>query len=112
MIPFALDTQMPGAEAYLSFLPLIVIMVLFYVMLIRPQKKREKQDKQMRESIVVGDRICTIGGIIGKVVSVHDEDIVIETSGNRMKFYKWAIRSKIENNVEKKDTESKESEEK
>ena len=88
MIPFALDTQMPGAETYLSFVPLILIFVLFYFMLIRPQKKRD--------SIIVGDRICTIGGIIGKVVSVRDDEIVIETSGNRMKFYKWAIRSKIE----------------
>ncbi len=96
MIPFALDTQMPGAETYLSFLPLILIFVLFYFMLIRPQKKRDKQDREMRASIVVGDRICTIGGIIGKVVSVNDEEIVLETSGNRMKFYKWAIRSKVE----------------
>lgn len=96
MIPFALDTQMPGAETYLSFVPLILIFVLFYFMLIRPQKKRDKQDKEMRDSIIVGDRICTIGGIIGKVVSVRDDELVIETSGNRMKFYKWAIRSKIE----------------
>ena len=96
MIPFALDTQMPSAETYLSFIPLILIFVLFYFMLIRPQKKRDKQDKEMRDSIIVGDRICTIGGIIGKVVSVRDDEIGIETSGNRMKFYKWAIRSKIE----------------
>ncbi len=100
MILFALDTQMPGAETYLSFVPLILIFVLFYVLLIRPQKKREKKDQEMRASIIVGDRICTIGGIIGKVVSVHDDEIVIETSGNRMKFYKWAIRSKIEKDVE------------
>ena len=100
MIPFALDTQMPSAETYLSFIPLILIFVLFYVMLIRPQKKRDKQDKEMRDSIIVGDRICTIGGIIGKVVSVHDDEIVIETSGNRTKFYKWAIRSKIEKDSE------------
>ena len=100
MIPFALDTQMPSAETYLSFIPLILIFVLFSVLLIRPQKKRDKQDKEMRDSIIVGDRICTIGGIIGKVVSVHDDEIVIETSGNRMKFYKWAIRSKIEKDSE------------
>lgn len=106
MMNFALDAAMPGAEAYLSFVPIILLIVLFYFMLIRPQRKRDKADKEMRESIVVGDRVCTIGGIIGKVVSVGEDDLVIETSGNRMKMYKWSVRSKIEKDAistEKKD---------
>lgn len=91
---------MPGAAAYLQFLPLIILIVLFYFLLIRPQKKRDKADKEMRDSIVVGDRICTIGGIIGKAVQVDDEEIVLETCGNRMRFSKWAVRSKIEKGTE------------
>lgn len=100
MINFVLDTTMPSASQYLSFLPIILILVLFYFMLIRPQKKREKADKAMRESLLVGDRICTIGGVIGKIVQMSEDSIVIETSGNRMKFYKWAIRSKVEKDSE------------
>lgn len=96
MMNFAMEMQMPDGSFYLQILMLVAIFALFYFMLIRPQKKREKADKEMRETIVAGDRICTIGGIVGKVVQVSDDTIVIETSGNRMKFYKWAIRSKIE----------------
>lgn len=101
MINFVMETAMPSAQSYLTFLPIILIFVLFYFMLIRPQKKREKAEKEMRESLLVGDRICTIGGIIGKIVQVTDDAIVIETGGNRMKMYKWSIRSKIENEIEK-----------
>lgn len=96
MLNFVLDTQMPGAETYLSFLPLILLIVLFYFMLIRPQRKRDKADKQMRESLVAGDRICTIGGIVGKIVQVNDDEIVLETSGNKMRFKKWAVRGKVD----------------
>ena len=96
MLQFALDTQMPGAETYLSFIPLILLIVLFYFMLIRPQKKRDKADKQMRDSLVVGDRICTIGGIVGKIVQINDDELVLETSGSRMRFKKWAVRGKAD----------------
>ncbi len=96
MLNFVLDTQMPSAETYLSFLPLILLIVLFYFLLIRPQKKRDKADKEMRNSLVTGDRICTIGGIVGKIVQVNDDEIVMETSGNRMRFKKWAVRGKID----------------
>ncbi|HBI64545.1 MAG TPA: preprotein translocase subunit YajC [Clostridiales bacterium] len=89
---------MPGAETYLSFIPLILLFVLFYVLMIRPQRKREKEDRAMRESIVAGDRICTIGGIVGKVLSVNEEEVVVESSGSRLTLNKWAIRSKVEKN--------------
>ncbi|MDO4174876.1 MAG: preprotein translocase subunit YajC [Eubacteriales bacterium] len=94
---FLLSTEMPDASAYLSFLPLVILIVLFYFMLIRPQRKREKKEKLMRDSIETGDRICTIGGIIGRVVSVSDDEFVLETSGStRIRFNKWAIRNRIE----------------
>lgn len=98
MIPFALETAMPGAETYIQFIPILLLVVLFYVLLIRPQRKREKADREMRDSIVVGDRICTIGGMIGRVVSISDDVFVVETgsNNNRIKMYRWAIRSKVD----------------
>ena len=78
------------------FFPVItaLLIVLFYFLLIRPQKKQEKKDKAMRDSLVVGDHICTIGGIVGKVVKIDEDELVLETSGGtRMRFKKWAIRA-------------------
>lgn len=77
-----------------TFIPLILMIVIFYFLLIRPQKKQEKKDKAMRDSLVVGDHICTIGGIVGKVVKIDEDELVLETSGGtRMRFKKWAIRA-------------------
>ena len=93
-------TQMPSAQTYLStlstFLPIILLIVVFYFFLIRPQKKRDKAEKEMRNSIQVGDEISTIGGFIGKVVSIKDDTLVIESSSDRtkLKLYRWAIRGK------------------
>ena len=89
---------MPSVQKYLYYGMIILLIVLFYVLLIRPQRKREKADQAMRNSIMTGDRICTIGGIIGRVVAVTEETITLETTSNhtRLKMYKWAIRNKIE----------------
>ena len=80
-------TTMPSASQYGqilgSVLPIVLLFVVFYFFLIRPQKKRDKAEKEMRESIQVGDEISTIGGFIGKVVSIKDETLVIESSADR-----------------------------
>lgn len=72
-----------------------VIIAVFYFILIRPQSKQKKKEEEMRNSLEVGDSIVTIGGIVGRVVSIKDEDIVIETGAdrNKMKIKKWAIGS-------------------
>ncbi len=77
-----------------TFLPLILIFVVFYFFLIRPQKKREKETQKMRSSIEVGDEIVTIGGIIGTVVSSREDMLVIETGGdrNKVRITRWAIQ--------------------
>ena len=91
---------MPGAQEYLTaigqFAPLVVLIVLFYFLMIRPQRKRDKAERERRNSIDVGDEISTIGGFIGRVVSVKDDVLVIETSSDRtkLKIYRWAIRGK------------------
>ena len=75
---------------------IILLFVVFYFFLIRPQKKRDKAEKEMRDSIKVGDEISTIGGFIGKVVSIKDDTLVIESTADRtkLKLYRWAVRGK------------------
>lgn len=72
-----------------------LIIAVFYFILIRPQSKQKKKEEEMRNTMEVGDTIVTIGGIIGRVVSMKDDDIVIETGAdrNKMKIKKWAIGS-------------------
>ena len=82
----------------MDFTPIIMIGVLFivlYFFMIRPQKKQEKKDAEMRNALQVGDEVTTIGGIIGKVVSVKGETFVLETTKDKTKirFLKGAIRS-------------------
>ena len=71
------------------------LLVVFYFFMIRPQKKQEKKDSEMRNSLQIGDEVTTIGGIIGKVVSIKDETFVLETTKDKTKirFLKGAIRS-------------------
>ena len=95
----ALD-KMPALSDYgaiiAQFLPFVVLIVVFCFFLIRPQRKRDKQERDMRNSIEVGDEISTIGGFIGRVVSIKDDVLVIESSSDRtkLKIYRWAIRGK------------------
>jgi preprotein translocase subunit YajC len=87
-----------GADAmsYLTtFLPLILIVVVFYFLMIRPQRKREKTTTAMRNNVQVGDEITTVGGVIGRIVSIKDDSLVIETGADRSKIRikKWAVQS-------------------
>jgi len=85
-------TGVPGGMSS-PIIMLVVMVVIFYFMLIRPENKRKKEAEQMRSSVKTGDKITTIGGIIGTVVNVKDEKIVIETSADqvRIELAKWAI---------------------
>ncbi|MBQ7336259.1 MAG: preprotein translocase subunit YajC [Clostridia bacterium] len=69
-----------------SIIVLVVLFVAMYFFMIRPQKKQEKETNEMRNNLTVGDEITTIGGIIGKVVSIKEETCVIETSHERTKI--------------------------
>lgn len=69
----------PVMSAIVSFLPLILIIVLMYFMMIRPQRKREKETREMLNKLKVGDKVTTIGGIKGKVYVIKDNTVVIET---------------------------------
>ena len=73
-------------ESVLSFAPILVVIVVFYFMLIRPQQKKDKEDRAMRENLEIGDEIATIGGIVGNIVSIKEDTIVIETGSDRSKI--------------------------
>lgn len=85
----------PTGNMLVMFLPLILVIALMYFFMIRPQKKQERMDAQMRDSLQVGDEVTTIGGIIGRVVSIKDETFTLETSRDRTKirFLRTAIKS-------------------
>ena len=82
-----------------GILPFLLLIPIFYFLMYRPQKKQEKETAAMRNSLMVGDEVVTIGGIMGKVVKVKDDYVVIETGADktRLKMRKTAIGS-----VEKK----------
>ncbi|MFO7940323.1 MAG: preprotein translocase subunit YajC [Bacteroidales bacterium] len=76
----------------MSFLPLILIILVFYLFMIRPQMKRQKELRNFRESLSKGDKIITTGGIHGKILSVSDAYIVIETEGEtKLRIDKSAV---------------------
>lgn len=85
---------------------IVVIFVVFYFLLIRPQKKREKEAVNMRSNLEVGDEIVTVGGVVGTVVSMRDESLVIETGSDRSKvrIMRWAVQS---NNTPRTSTPAK-----
>ena len=78
-----------------TILMLIVMVAIMYFLMIRPENKRKKKAQEMRDSLKKGDIITSIGGIIGRIVSVGKDTIVIETSADRVRieFTKWAVSS-------------------
>ena len=72
---------------------MVLMIAIFYFMLIRPENKRKKEAEQMRSSVKTGDKIVTIGGIVGTVVNVKENRIVIEVGADqvRVELEKWAI---------------------
>ena len=95
---FYTATGAEGSAGLGIFLPLILMLAMLYF-LIRPESKRKKQAEEMRSSLKKGDQITTIGGIVGKIVQVTDENIVIETSDDRvrMELTKWAVSTNNSN---------------
>ena len=72
-------------------LPFVVVLVVMYFMLISPQKKREKKMQDMRNSLEIGDGVVTAGGIIGRVISIKEDTIVIESASSKMRIKRWAV---------------------
>ncbi len=93
--------QQAGAAGFMPLLSMVFMIVIFYFILIRPQRKKDKENKAMLANLKVGDDIITIGGIVGTITKIKDEKIVIETGTKTekqlMTLERWAVRS-----VEKK----------
>ena len=84
-----------SSSSLIPVLGIVFLFVLMYFFMIRPQKRQQQQDALMRDSLAVGDEVTTIGGIIGKVISIKEETFVLETTKakTRIRFLKGAIRS-------------------
>lgn len=78
-----------------AILPFGILIVVFYFLLIRPQKKKDRNAQEMRNAVQIGDEVITVGGIIGIVVSLKEDSLVIETAGerNKIRVKRWAIQS-------------------
>ena len=83
-----------------ALIPMAVFILVFYVLIIRPQKKQEREVTDMRASVKVGDDVVTIGGIMGNVTRVTDDEITIEVGANRVKLNlkKWSLRDVVNPN--------------
>ncbi len=80
----------------LSFLPLIVIFIVFYFLLIRPQTKRAKEHRQLVEKLAVGDEVVSNGGLLGKITHVGDSFVTLELADNvKIKLQKHAVASVV-----------------
>ncbi len=75
-----------GMGSWGSLIIMGVLLVVMYFFMIRPQKKQEKEIQSMRNNLQVGDEITTIGGIIGKIISIKEETCLIESSGDKTKI--------------------------
>ena len=96
-------------QALIQFLPLVIVFILFYFMLLLPEKKRKKKYNEMISELKVNDDITTIGGIVGRIVSINDEYVVIESGPDRSKkkFVKNAIQGKVVKEENKSEVNSK-----
>ena len=90
-------TANKGSSALFTIIYLVVILAVMYFLLIRPQRKKTKEEKKMRESLQVGDDIITIGGIYGKVISLKEDTIIIESKSDHSKLTiaRWALQQNL-----------------
>ncbi len=92
----------PIAQLIFSLVPMILIFVVFYFMLIRPQRKKDKQVKEMLNNLKVGDRVTTIGGIYGTISGLRDDSVELSVGRQNLSMVvaRWAIRSVDEITIE------------
>ena len=85
-----------------SLLPMVLIFVVFYFFLIRPQQKKDKQVKEMLNNLKAGDRVCTIGGIYGTITGIKDDTVTLSvgTQNVTMVIARWGVRSVEELTIE------------
>lgn len=91
------STSASGKGSFQMIILMVLLFVGMYFLMIRPQKKQQKKEQEIRENTQVGDEITTIGGIVGKVVTVKEDSLIIETGAdkNKMKIKRWAIQTNV-----------------
>ena len=93
----AANAQPSGWQLAMTLGIWVVVLVAAYFLFLFPQRKKQKQEEELRNNIEIGDDVTTIGGIVGRVIAVRDDDetLMIETGSDktRMRFKKWAISS-------------------
>ena len=72
-------------------MPFIIVLGVMYFMLISPQKKREKRLQELRNTLEIGDGAVTAGGIVGRVISIKEDTVVIESASSKIRVKRWAI---------------------
>ena len=90
------------SSTVVTIVMLVLVVVAFYFFLIRPQRKKDKQVKDMLANLKHGDRVCTIGGIYGTIVNIKDDTITLSVGNDNVKlvFARWAIRNVEELTIE------------
>lgn len=99
----AAEEVSPVASLVATFAPMVLLIVVMYFFLIRPQRKKDKKVKEMLAALKVGDRVCTIGGMYGTIINIRDENTVTLALGPQevpVVFARWAIRNVEEITVE------------
>lgn len=82
-----------------SIVMLGLMVVIFYFFMIRPQMKKQKEQKKFRENLKTGDKIVTIGGIHGKILEVTDTTVLINSEGSKLRMEKSAISQTVAENL-------------
>jgi len=92
LLSIVLMAPKEGESPLVSLLPLVLIIVVFYFFMIRPQMKKQKDQRKFRDGIKNGDKVITLGGIYGKVVEVSEKTVILEVEGKmRLKVDKAAL---------------------
>ena len=93
------DAEMSGGQMFISTLlqmyPILIMVLVMYFLMIRPERKRRKKEKAMLDALKRGDRICTIGGIYGTIMDIKDDTITLSVGRDNLSMViaRWAVRS-------------------
>ena len=96
-LTLAQNTTTGGSSIIVMVGWVAIMLVAMYFLMIRPQRKKQKEEKQMRENLQVGDEVLTIGGIYGRVISLKEESMVIESKSDHSKLTvaRWALQQNL-----------------
>ncbi len=97
LLPLAETAAKPGLNPIVLILFYVLIFGALYFFMLRPQKKKQKEEKKMRENLQVGDEVVTIGGVYGRVISLKEDTMVIESLSDHSKltFARWALQTNM-----------------